>query len=317
MTASYLINQTPTLLLGGKTPYKVLFGKTPSYDNLRVFGCLAYAHNHGHRGDKFDSRSRKCVFVGYPFGKKGWTMYDMETKEFFVSRDVVFVEHEFPYMKDVICDKETRNMTGSNDVFVDDVVLKEYRAYAGEQPVREENRIDGQIEETREEPVDGVAPEVTRVAGAEPQLGRGHRQRQLSTRLKDYVIHTTQVSHPSVSPPARSLGHMQSSGSLYPIARYVNCDKFSLRHCAFLAAITAGVEPHSFAEAVKDKKWREAMQQEIHALENNGTGIVEPLPAGKLAIGCKWVYKIKYQADGTVEHYKAHLVILGNKQIEG
>ena len=51
-------------------------------------------------------------------------MYDLETKEFFVSRDVVFVEHEFPYMKDVICDEETRNMTGSNDVFVDDV---EYR----------------------------------------------------------------------------------------------------------------------------------------------------------------------------------------------
>ena len=110
---------------------------------------------------------------------------------------------------------------------------------------------------------------------------------------------------------------MQSSGSLYPIARYVNCDKFSLRHCAFLAAITAGVEPNSFAEAVKDKKWREAMQQEIHALENNGTWIMEPLPVGKRAIGCKWVFKIKYQADGTVERYKARLVILGNKQVEG
>lgn len=241
-------------------------------------------------------------------------MYDLETKEFFVSRDVVFIEHEFPYMKNVICDEETRNMTGSNDVFVDDV---ECRAYAGEQPVREENSINGQIEETREEPVDGVAPEARGVAGTEPQLGRGHRQRQLSTRLKDYVIHTTQVLHPSIRPPACSLGHMQSSGSLYPIARYVNCDKFSLRHCAFLAAITAGVEPNSFAEAVKDKKWREAMQQEIHALENNGTWIIEPLPVGKRAIGCKWVFKIKYQADGTVERYKARLVILGNKQVEG
>ena len=118
-------------------------------------------------------------------------------------------------------------------------------------------------------------------------MERGHRQRQLSTGLKDHVIHTTQVLHPSVRPPVRSLSHMQSSSSLYPIARHVNCDKFSLRHCAFLAAITAGVEPNSFAEAVKDKKWREAMQQEIHALENNGTWIVEPLPVGKRAIGCK------------------------------
>ncbi|KAH9656136.1 retrovirus-related pol polyprotein from transposon RE1 [Citrus sinensis] len=250
LTTSYLINRTPTLILEGKTPYEVLFGKTPSYDNLRVFDCLAYAHNRGNRGDKFD-----------------------------------------------------------NNV--------ECRAYAGEQPVREENSINGQIEETREEPVDSVAPEARGVAGIEPQLGRGHRQRQLSTRLKDYVIHTTQVLHPSIRPLACSLGHMQSSGSLYLIARYVNCDKFSLRYCAFLAAITAGVEPNSFAKAVKDKKWREAMQQEIHALENNGTWIMEPLPVGKRAIGCKWVFKIKYQADGTVERYKARLVILGNKQVEG
>lgn len=37
------------------------------------------------------------MFVGYPFGKKGWRLYDLEKKEFFVSRDVVFKEDEFPF----------------------------------------------------------------------------------------------------------------------------------------------------------------------------------------------------------------------------
>ncbi|KAH9689145.1 hypothetical protein KPL70_015385 [Citrus sinensis] len=69
----------------------------PSYTNIRSFGCLAYAYNRGHRGDKFASRSRRCIFMGYPFGKKGWYLYDLESASFFTSRDVTFVEHDFPY----------------------------------------------------------------------------------------------------------------------------------------------------------------------------------------------------------------------------
>ncbi|KAH9726734.1 protein kinase domain-containing protein [Citrus sinensis] len=148
-------------------------------------------------------------------------------------------------------------------------------------------------------------------------LGRGCRQRQQSTRLRDYVLHTVQRLSSSSSPSASSLGHTHSLGSPYPITHYVNYDKFSLRHRAFLAAVTAGIEPSSFTEAVKDEKWRDVMRKEIQALEDNETWTVESLPPGKQAINCKWVYKIKYNADGTIERYKARLVILGNKQVVG
>lgn len=47
------------------------------------------------------------------------------------------------------------------------------------------------------------------------------------------------------------------------------------------------------------------MQEEIEALEANGTWSVVALPTDKQAIGCKWIYKVKYKADGTVERYKA------------
>ncbi|XP_021727452.1 uncharacterized protein LOC110694595 [Chenopodium quinoa] len=64
MTAVHLINRTATPVLKGKTPHELLFGQLPSYDSLRVFGCLDYAANRPWVKDKFDSRSRKCIFVG-------------------------------------------------------------------------------------------------------------------------------------------------------------------------------------------------------------------------------------------------------------
>lgn len=53
------------------------------------------------------------------------------------------------------------------------------------------------------------------------------------------------------------------------------------------------------------------MDKEIQALELNHTWKLTPLLPGKTPIGCKWVYRIKLKADGTVERYKARLVAKG------
>ena len=76
----------------------VLYGRDPTYDHLRVFGSLCYAHKQGRLGDIFDSRSGCCIFVGYPYGEKGWCLYDLETHEFFVTRDVKLYETEFSFV---------------------------------------------------------------------------------------------------------------------------------------------------------------------------------------------------------------------------
>ncbi|PKI38709.1 hypothetical protein CRG98_040900 [Punica granatum] len=94
-TAVHLINITPSSLLDNKSPHEVLFGKPPNYSNLRVFGSFCYAHTR--TKDKFEPRSRKCVFIGYPHGKKGWRLYDLKNQQTFVSRDVRFCETMFPF----------------------------------------------------------------------------------------------------------------------------------------------------------------------------------------------------------------------------
>lgn len=83
LTASHLINRTPFVVLNGSTPYELLHSSKPSLDSLRVFGCLCYAHRRPRNRDKFSDRSRKCLFVGYPYGKKAWKLYDIESNDFF------------------------------------------------------------------------------------------------------------------------------------------------------------------------------------------------------------------------------------------
>lgn len=69
------------------------------------------------------------------------------------------------------------------------------------------------------------------------------------------------------------------------------------------------LEPASFSQAVQIPVWREElMDKEIQALEKTGTWILTPPPAGKTPIGCKWVYKEKFNFDDSIEKYKARLV---------
>lgn len=59
------------------------------------------------------------------------------------------------------------------------------------------------------------------------------------------------------------------------------------------------------------------MRLEIYTLENNGTWVIQDLPHKKKALGCMWIYKIKYNSNGRIERHKARPIILGNHQIQG
>jgi hypothetical protein len=76
-------------------------------------------------------------------------------------------------------------------------------------------------------------------------------------------------------------------------------------------------EPRNLSTALNDPHWHAAMQEEYNALMENQTWTLVPSRSNKNLIDCKWVYRIKHRADGTIDRYKARLVAKGFKQRYG
>jgi histone deacetylase 1/2 len=84
-----------------------------------------------------------------------------------------------------------------------------------------------------------------------------------------------------------------------------------------MAASSSQEEPINVHEALKDQRWVAAMDTEHQALIKNKTWHLVPPPRRKNIIDCKWVYKVKRKADGSIDRYKARLVAKGFKQWYG
>jgi hypothetical protein len=74
------------------------------------------------------------------------------------------------------------------------------------------------------------------------------------------------------------------------------------------------MEPTCFSNAVTILEWRTTMQEEFNALLKNQTWSLVPPLAANIVVGCKWVFKLKRKANGSVERHKARLVAKGFHQ---
>ncbi|GJZ26269.1 zinc finger, CCHC-type containing protein [Tanacetum coccineum] len=76
-------------------------------------------------------------------------------------------------------------------------------------------------------------------------------------------------------------------------------------------------DPKTFDEAMKSQDvafWKEAINDEMDSIMGNNTWVLADLPLGCKPFGCKWIFKRKLKIDGTIEKFKARLVIQGFKQ---
>ncbi|KAK1416343.1 hypothetical protein QVD17_32133 [Tagetes erecta] len=360
LTATYIVNRLPSKVINNKTPYEVLLGRDPEYDHMRVFGCLAYYRNTETNGDKFEPRGKPGVFLGYPHGKKGYKVYDLEERKMVVSRDVIFAEDVFPFAKmeqktqshepeifehmhpitqylDCMCHKESAENTGKGEVHVQRDENKENEnSRVGptisntsdahlENDVNQEPHVIGlktniqgvqtvsgmQDNENEVHVHDEVVNEEPPIMHKEIEEGRSKRNITMPKYLNDYQVKLP----PSIDRTQPDSN--QGSSTVHPLSNYVSYANFSNSHKAFLSAVNSHDVPKTFYQAAQNSNWKEAMEKEIKALEQNETWSLASLPAGKKAIDSKWVYKVKFKPNGEVERYKARLVARGFKQMEG
>ena len=324
LAAVYLINRTPSSVLSNQTPFEILFGSPPSYSHLRVFGCLCFASTLSNHRTKFAPRAKKCVFLGYPFGVKGYKVLDLATQSVFVSRDVVFHEHFFPFasvsisVSDSIpsCDDVVAPFSSAgNDSFVTPISVPDFvpndidnalfPSSVSTDPVIH-NDITSSLMSTDVSPSSSqvlfpTAPSSPPVVPASPvPLRKSTRDTRPPAYLQDYACTAF------------------APGAAYDLAECITYSHLEPGYQSYLMTVSSSPqEPQSFSQAVQDPLWRAAMDKEVQALETNHTWDVTTLPPGKLPIGCKWVYKVKLNPDGSVERSKARLVAKGYTQREG
>lgn len=285
VTAAYIINRIPTRSCK-KSPEEIWSMKPQDLSHLRVFGCRAMMHIPKMKRTKFQPKSTPCIFVGYSSTTKGYTLYNTATGKISVSRDVKFFE-------DLQGADESKNdLTDINHFFSCQI-----RNEVEELPV---NQLHGGDGGAGDNGGDGRDDTQTVAEAAEDEDDDEETE---DFRDADYV------------PPA-DLSAVEMRHPSQRIRRPVE------RYCAQAVEASSGGnhDPQTPIEALSGQdatNWKKAMEDEYKSLIENETWTLVNLPEGRKAISNKWVFKTKLGADGTIDRYKARLVVKGCSQRRG
>ncbi|KAK9947389.1 hypothetical protein M0R45_003016 [Rubus argutus] len=136
-----------------------------------------------------------------------------------------------------------------------------------------------------------------------------------------FVAPVSQVSEANILYPVEGLANsVVNDHSMLTRAKRGICQKKCF--LSFVSTSSAqldgsSIEPYNYKAALKVPEWKLAMQEEYDALMHQHTWSLVPLPPNKNLVSCKWIFKIKRNADGSVARHKARLVARGFSQEYG
>ncbi|GMF23042.1 unnamed protein product [Phytophthora fragariaefolia] len=283
MYMTHVQNRTPMRRLGYKTPYEMVYGKPPNVKGLPVWVSVCFAHVPAvlRKDKKLSARAVKCRFLGISDETKGYRLWDKHI----LSRDVLFDTNSVATIVKRAFDRHN--------------VAATIEFAARESPAAE--RVE----------VNTPATESTVAVGAEvPALETTGAVGATSKRRRGLI-----EAIPNREPrPRREIKKPK---------RYSDDQCFQAKMDKSIAKDILENRvpaPRSLKEALRGphrEQWKQALELEYDSLIENGTWRLVPLPPGRKALPCHWVLVVKYNADGSVERFKARLVAQGNHQEYG
>jgi hypothetical protein len=289
LTAVYLLNRVPCKANDGQTSLELWYGKKLFVHHLKIFGSVMYVRNTRPNLKKLEDRGRRMIVVGYERGTKAYRVYDPATKKVTITHDLVFDEAVgWDWTGDT-------TVIGGGDQGVGDLTVQ-YGAWPGGAVTPEEAEAKPhtpQVEPASPRVIDAPALPVGdygKPAIDEENLDTDHDNAPLRLRATNDIIRAA----PTPSFAERALG-TGGGDHLFMISTE---------------------EPSSVTQVAQETHWRTAMEEELHAIEENKTWVLTYLPPGRQAIGLKWVFRVKKNEHGVAVWHKA-LVVKGYAQCQG
>jgi hypothetical protein len=268
----FLINRVPTSALKDKSPYEVLYNELPNLTGLKVFGSRAYATTLQTNRTKLSHRGRKCIYLGNKKNVKGVILYDLNSREIFVSRHVTHHDHILPYQSSNETTwhyhteyTSTHDHDQTNNAPNDPDLSETTDNTPSDTDLPETtNNTSSVILDKDNSPTPDTSNEAVEPTKTNPtqnnNASRPIRAKHAPSYLTDYVCNAS-----------ADLSKSSSKGTKYHICDYHTFSNLSTPYHAYTLSITHKTEPTSYLEACKSEHWRQVMNLELDALTKTGS----------------------------------------------
>lgn len=325
-TAAYVLNRTGPTSENGKSPFELWFKKKPTIRHLKIIGCECYAHVPKQKRTKLSKKAEKCIMIGYD-GDEGYRLLSKDGK-LIRSRDVTFnesvltpigqagdseeqssIEIYFPLSAPPMCDAREDNHTESSS---DRTSSSPDEPSSAMPPTSLDSTVSQQVESSQN---DVTEPFERSLEASLP--------RSLEASLPGSPVYEDALDDNIDNEVPENLDDIAETNN-----RMTLRDRNQIRppirfgdYAMIAADVLNGInEPNSYKEAMTSShkdQWVKAMDSEVKSLKENKTWILVDLPKDRKPISCKWIYKIKTNADGSLDKFKARLVARGYTQKKG